>query len=394
MRRLLVLAASLGAAALLSGAAPGALETKSVATSSGSDPAIVDRVGQIDGTIYVGFAGRYGGVDWAVSTDGFWFTWEPDDAVTDPDVRYPGIPEASVEGWAPLQPNVGYRTVPGRIGVEKTTDGGLTWEPEWSLTDEQIAEIVNDNGPGSPSPSLYSYDLEVIPRGDDYLVVVANGSDGFAVRATTGLWYRASTHPTLRDDGTLETRTELTPPPVPIEWTAARNSPLPWSGVAWLVAVAALALPLRRRFRRAGLWAALPLAAIGGGILAWLWASTFESDPTLTWEPGRIGLLGVLALAAQVVLFTLALVALLGAALATLSLRARHWVFVIGWAALVGLGTLIAGNVAFDRLESVGGGAAVAAGAAAVLIGAGVVLSARMRARVTRGAGAASAALA
>ena len=282
-----------------------ALAPALIATVAGPPvaPAIADRVGSIDGAGYVGFTAPGGHTYWATSTDGHWFTWVTDGSApvatqfdsTKPFTGTPGAPAETCPRYAAEC----FRTVPGTVGVVSTMDY-VTWTPEFSLSAPQLAAIAAGTGSAGAGvgaadavgPAPESLDIAGVVQGDLTYVYVANGSDGFAVRTSYGAWQRASTHPVLRADGTIDAATEIAPPPVPTRWTAARLAPIAWAGTAWVVAALALAMTLRRRTPvrtpsgRMGA-VAIALGAAGAADLGFAWAVTLRRA-TPSWDPATL----------------------------------------------------------------------------------------------------------
>lgn len=88
-------------------------------------------------------------------------------------------------------PAVCYRVVPGLLRVEETRDGGATWETSWEV-DQRERDLLAQQLPelGDPATNLSSHALVVHPTDAGYVVLVANGRDGYALRDQDGQWRR------------------------------------------------------------------------------------------------------------------------------------------------------------------------------------------------------------
>ncbi|MEJ3745617.1 hypothetical protein WEI85_20285 [Actinomycetes bacterium KLBMP 9797] len=84
-----------------------------------------------------------------------------------------------------------YRVVPSHLRVERSLDGGATWSVSWEVTDRQ-RELLAHRYPEvrSVSTDLASHALAISAGPGGYVVVVANGRDGLAVRDVRGQWRR------------------------------------------------------------------------------------------------------------------------------------------------------------------------------------------------------------
>ena len=90
----------------------------------------------------------------------------------------------------PSDPGVCFRVQAGRIGVDRSYDGGKSWHPAWGLTDAERDLLVAFHEVDDPDTQLVSLSLGVIDVPNGYVVVVANGFDGLAVRRSDGSWER------------------------------------------------------------------------------------------------------------------------------------------------------------------------------------------------------------
>jgi hypothetical protein len=103
--------------------------------------------------------------------------------------------EESVEGFEPprtakcvqYQATRCYRVVSGRMAVEQSDDGGVTWGPSWSLSSDDLERLERRYGGAT---GLASSALDVRARPGGHVVVVANGVDGIMIRDEAGTWRR------------------------------------------------------------------------------------------------------------------------------------------------------------------------------------------------------------
>jgi hypothetical protein len=84
-----------------------------------------------------------------------------------------------------------YRVVPSHLRVEQSLDGGATWSVSWEVTDHR-RDLLAHRYPeiSNVSTDLASRALAISARPGGYVVVVANGRDGLAVRDVRGEWRR------------------------------------------------------------------------------------------------------------------------------------------------------------------------------------------------------------
>jgi len=230
-----------------------------------------------------------------ISEDGrqTWRDLEPPERVAvENAVRTDPVPEL---GCVPSLPVHCYRVVPGHLRVEETRDGGFSWTTSWELSDEDRERLARryDNI-GDLADHLASRALVVHATGQagEYVVVVANGRDGYAVREASGHWERigfgADHYPYF-----------VEPPPV------GGDSWLPyevlWALVGAVLSLAAATELLRRRRARSWRWldkAGLAVLVAGLVILfvaAWLQYANEPAAP-VAWVLGGLATLGGLAL--------------------------------------------------------------------------------------------------
>lgn len=95
------------------------------------------------------------------------------------------------QACVPDDPAVCYRVVPGHLRVEETHDGGATWVTSWEVDDESRDQRAKElRYLGDRAKNLSSHALHVQPVDTGYVVLVANGRDGYALRDEDGQWRR------------------------------------------------------------------------------------------------------------------------------------------------------------------------------------------------------------
>ncbi|WP_433513978.1 hypothetical protein ACQP2T_62305 [Nonomuraea sp. CA-143628] len=140
-------------------------------------PSVVDSV-QVDGDqIIVLIAGRDQGSPTGISSVDGGVTWS---AYYGRQVRPP-----QTAACVPGQAQRCYRVLPGRPAVAESDDGGKTWRPSWSLSDDQYDRLARRSTVGPRSLAL-----AVQARPGGHVVVVADGLDGVLVRDVAGTWRR------------------------------------------------------------------------------------------------------------------------------------------------------------------------------------------------------------
>jgi hypothetical protein len=89
------------------------------------------------------------------------------------------------------RPQICFRVVPGRLGVEQSADAGSTWSPSWRIPDGQWRALSRAYpSVRSSEDHLSSASVAVLDTAAGLVVVVANGRDGFARRSASGTWER------------------------------------------------------------------------------------------------------------------------------------------------------------------------------------------------------------
>ncbi|TDD12747.1 hypothetical protein E1292_00300 [Nonomuraea deserti] len=121
-----------------------------------------------------------GGQD-QISRDGG-ATWSESDRATADEPRRP-----QSAACVPMQATRCYRVVPGRMAVQQSDDGGDSWRPSWTTSDDDRERLRRTY---SGSHDRHSMGLAAVPRPGGHVVVVANGLDGILVRDVQGTWRR------------------------------------------------------------------------------------------------------------------------------------------------------------------------------------------------------------
>ena len=174
-----------------------------VATSAPQYPH-VDVVADWDGTLVLGRETYYheGGTPTWLTSDDAGRTWTdvlpgPTGAQPSPTGGPTGVLPGRTEDCVNADPFVCYRVVPGRLAVEESADGGRTWRLSWEVDDEARRVLAADVYPDVTDVGrhLSSRAVVVWPDGDAYVVLVANGRDGYARRDADGTWQRFSFEP-------------------------------------------------------------------------------------------------------------------------------------------------------------------------------------------------------
>jgi hypothetical protein len=118
------------------------------------------------------------GSTWSVGTDG----------------RLVGPAAPGTPGQRAVQDCAGevcYRAVAGRLAVERSTDGGATFAPDWDVSGAAYEQLVGEYPDlGDPAAHLSSVAVTVRPVERGHVVFVANGRDGLLYRNAVGRWSR------------------------------------------------------------------------------------------------------------------------------------------------------------------------------------------------------------
>jgi hypothetical protein len=149
---------------------------------------------------------------WAkISQDGgrTWRWLRHDDEIPLVDAEVARADAEQKQACVPDEPAVCYRVVPGHLRVEQIHDGGVTWETSWEVDDATRDRLARELPKlEDPAKNLSSHALVVHRTDTGYVVVVANGRDGYARRDEDGRWQRIGfgvdedtpTSPTPGDD--------------------------------------------------------------------------------------------------------------------------------------------------------------------------------------------------
>ena len=231
------------------------------------------------------------------------------------------------QACVPADRLVCYRTVPERLAVEESADGGATWRTAVSVSPgRQLFLARTFPASSGVARAVATQDLGVLAVTGGHVVVAASGPDGFLVRHVDGGWERVG-FPALVDGGTVWTPGRL----------AARGTgigrELLWSGALVLLGLAVAGL-LARRHRQFS-WAGA--VAAGAGLLVVLWTVTGLGAFTAFADVRALagGLAVVLVVWSVVAVFTGALRARVAGVLAGVSVAAvvtAMWPL-LGWTA-------------------------------------------------------------
>jgi hypothetical protein len=114
-----------------------------------------------------------------------------------PDGSLVGRVERPPAGGAAAQACAGdtcYRAVAGRLAVERSTDGGRSYDIDWEVSGAAYEGLAGDYPDlGDPAVHLSSVAVAVRPAPDAArgpIVFVANGRDGLLYRNSAGRWLR------------------------------------------------------------------------------------------------------------------------------------------------------------------------------------------------------------
>jgi hypothetical protein len=167
-----------------------------VATGAPPSPSAEIIADDPDGVIVViEAAGYYGeSAEYQLLPDGTWqrIPWPSPTYGEAP----PPNPETSTLACHPEQPDLCFRPLDRNLGVEISHNAGATWTTDWELSDAQYAALWNAYGITARHPErLSTHAVVVMPFGDDFEVIAANGVDGIAVRDRNGEWSRVGWEP-------------------------------------------------------------------------------------------------------------------------------------------------------------------------------------------------------
>ncbi|MEH1015394.1 hypothetical protein V6U90_20045 [Micromonospora sp. CPCC 206060] len=185
-------------------------------------------------------------------------------------------PEPGTMSCSAAVPQHCYRPLTGRIGVQQSEDAGRTWRTGWAVTEEQRA-ILSRLYPAAGA-RLATQEVVVLDvSGGGYVVLAANGRDGFVVRRVNGTWERIGFVGAPAQSDPFDGQ----PPRLGVSSPADRPDDV-FRVVALLALVGALALVTvaLRAGRRTGLVGGLPVALYGGLALDALLLSCAWAMPT------------------------------------------------------------------------------------------------------------------
>lgn len=149
-----------------------------------------------------------------------------------------------------------FRPVERGLGVERSDDGGRTWQPDWSVPADDLAALEARSGDVGV---LGTRDVAVLPVTGGFRVLAANGGDGLAVRDVDGTWTRL--------DHVYEDPT-ATVVPLPGEDTVRPTYPVPEGVVVAVLAIGLVLLATGRSPVRSGTTRTVATAATGVSLAA------------------------------------------------------------------------------------------------------------------------------
>ncbi|WP_214104646.1 hypothetical protein [Acrocarpospora catenulata] len=196
------------------------------------------------------------------------------------------------------RPGLCYRIVPGRLKVEESRGG--RWVTAWEVPPGEQDRLVRAYPADLPEDTEVVESLAVaageVPGG--YVVVVANGADGIALRDTAGVWRRLG----WGNDGFDEAKT------VPLTVRGDYGKAVP--AAALLAAMSAVLIVLGAGVRTVGFAVAALILWAGEAVFCTLLTMYIPSGGLLPGSDSRLGawalrLLTALVLVAVGLLFTL-----------------------------------------------------------------------------------------
>ncbi|WP_405145246.1 hypothetical protein OG589_00830 [Sphaerisporangium sp. NBC_01403] len=103
-------------------------------------------------------------------------------------VQVPPLPRTSA--CVPGQPDRCYRIVPAKLKVEESRNG--QWVTAWEISPSDQDRLARAYAPESPedAEAVASLGIAIQKLPGGYVVVVANGADGIALRDISGAWHR------------------------------------------------------------------------------------------------------------------------------------------------------------------------------------------------------------
>jgi len=202
---------------------------------------------------------------WNPARDAYRLTadgWQPALTPGEPSVPVPMACSVVETDWC-------FRTVPGELAVEQSSDGGATWKTSWAASADDLRALRDAYGARGygQEVDLQSSGVGVFDGADGMTVVVGNQVDGLLVRGPDGHWERVAFEGLSCCDGWGFV-------PLPTRWMpygAAMPPAIAWGSAALLLAGTFTILVADRRVRRAS-----------GGVVTsrerWAWGWTLAGS--------------------------------------------------------------------------------------------------------------------
>ncbi|MEW5939970.1 MAG: hypothetical protein AB1750_09935 [Chloroflexota bacterium] len=252
----------------------------------------VDRVVVVQDIFYVhgvldcrlGMGGCEGvGSDLYYASEDGGMTWKKTDVPPDGIVRAAEVPVTRPKSVCFLgDPDLCFRITSGKAQVQASTNGGSSWRVEWKVPigrDVFMARHYLLNVP----PDTVPYDLALLEKGDQPIVVVAMGNQGVLVRDTASDWNRIAV-------STSNNRENPVSAPVPFsttnffelisdtvyEWLVAAFVSIPFFVFMSLYALISFHIFLENRFQAIAFLAYVPLIGLS---VFYLWLQTLNEAP-------------------------------------------------------------------------------------------------------------------
>lgn len=116
-------------------------------------------------------------------------TW----TVERPEVELSSAERSEPQQCDPTDPQRCWRILDDGVAVEHSRDGGLTWEPELDLTQDQVEALVEEVGDDCGDEArVVAFDLALLPTDGEPVVVVPIGQAGVYLRGEDARWVRLS----------------------------------------------------------------------------------------------------------------------------------------------------------------------------------------------------------
>lgn len=123
--------------------------------------------------------------------DGLDYTIDATRRVEQPQVELstPGVDAR--EQCDPASPDSCWRIFTDGVGVEHSTDGGVSWVTELELTEDQLDALLQEIGDDcGDEPTVQAFDIGVLPTGGEPVVVLPVGLGGVYIREEDLRWTR------------------------------------------------------------------------------------------------------------------------------------------------------------------------------------------------------------